>query len=744
MARTKITSTQLPRGTRKNLETSKLSKHLDSVNDLLADEHFGKYLIVKNSSTEKTKHNRQYMCLDAILEFMSLDSKNLGPLQGQKKRGISDIHLLSRFPQHYNFIQNTVFTLIKPYTHRATAGSLMKGFGHFLEVLKYIDWVTLEIISGSHLKAIEKDAKANDYEKTKLTDCTTFLRAVISHYSKDLKVPNYSKYAKKKKSSNNISLAVSWQCDVYACKELDETMKVVNEYKEWMKELKKMQEQFSQEELNKHGGLFSLNNLIFTYFDNIDNIGKQSGSTNRVIMRAAKSLYGINLQVWKYTRGRTIEDRRKEIALRAKSKGGINITINDERMFAIWYKIAVPSYPFQKDFLPQYSFIQKSIKDWKHKASKKCKFTVEVFNRRIYPDLQVVYPMYLLSVCRSGLNQQPIKDWHVWKDGQGNYHLGEDSGMGRIVDGYKGRGNSIQSTALDKQQCKYADFWCEYAKPMLEYSKDDHFFQHVENNTSNEDIVEVSRIDSTSFKSMFNGKAHFFYRNNIQDTIYLNDGQSKERRLYTIKHEKIRKIKNLSEYLEGKVQWERQYGLGHKDPNTEIIYQQTVEFKGLQQHRISTTMNELVDFFKGNLTAEDKPKLKILSGPLSNCKNPFEPTYMGAKDLRDEHVCINWSKCLTKCDKSQPVKNIHGPNIMAWQIVMEELRTMYSNDEWDRLFLIDSMAATAALSSFDFINDEKILCENKAKQPGRIAFIRREVLNSKSSRKLSLEEIYND
>ncbi|MCD6258716.1 MAG: hypothetical protein J7J31_03825 [Helicobacteraceae bacterium] len=735
MARTKTTSIQLPRGAKKSNEMSKLSNHFDNVNSLLANEHYGKYLIVQNSKSDPRSHNRQYFCFDSMIEFISVAGNN-GLINSQKERGITNVHLLSRFPQHSKFIRDSIFTFIEPFTPRADTGNLLKGFGHFLMVLNNINWETLESINGNHLKMIEQDAKKNDYSKSTLENCTRFCNKLVSVYDKNLKVPKYTKYASVTNSKNELSLAVSWQCDIYACEELDGIMHLVNEYEEWMNELKAMQEIFSKEELSLHGGLFTLKNLIYTYFDNIDQFGRVSGPPNRVIRSAAYCLYGIKLNEWKNSRRCT----EHEVSLRKKGEGGLNISIQDERMFAIWHKVIAPEYPFVSDILPQYSFVQKNLGEWRRHVSKKFRFSLRVFDSRVYPDLRAIYPLYLLSLCRSGLNQQPVKDWRIWKDEDGGYHLGENSGMGRIVDGFKGRGNTIQSTALDHQQCKYVDFWCKYAKPLFNNCDNNYFFTFGNNNAPRTGKIEINAIDTSALRSMFYSKTHFFYQHNITDRVYQNDGTYKEKRLYSINHEKIRKVKNLSAYLEGKEQWERQFRLGHKDAKTEITYQKAREFQGSKQHRISITMNELLAFFKDKSSVKENPKFEIFTGPLSNCINPSEPDYIGVKKLRDGDVCVNWRKCLTKCSQSDVVKEIHGPNIMAWQNVMEELRSLYPNEEWEKFFLLDNMAAEAALEMCKFTNEERIECELKAKQSGRVAFIRKEVLNSQRVRRLSLKE----
>lgn len=743
MGKTKTATTKLPRGSLKPQSSNRARQHFDTVNPLLAEDHYGKYLIVKNDHSGKEKHNRFYLCHAAIVEFfeaskaMSLVVKNL------KDNGISSTHLISLFPEQKDMIITTLYAFIDKGSPRSLVVKLLMGFSHLLMVLKKfkITLTSLNEIDGNILKALVKDAKNNEYSRHSLKSCSQFLRQVRSYYGKEFEVPNLQQYgAVMNEAKEELSLEVSWQLDLYACKELDETINLVEEYKKWIRDLEEIQAPFTCEELDHHGGIFTLKNLIYSYFENIDLLGKKSAKHNQIIRKIALSLYDIELRVWKYQRGKSKQDIGMETMLREQSKGGINITIQNERMFAIWHKVIAPDYPHVKAMLPRYSFLHKSLDHWRYMLTQRSFIDLNRFRRRIYPIKETIYPLYLLSLCRSGLNQQPIKDWRVWKNQQGKYHLGEDSGMGRLVDGFKGRGNTMQTTALDKQHTRYVDFFCDYLAPLYEHSMDDHFFQYLANK-GHESHSKIQTWNGLALATMFLGKHHFFYKHSIMDTEILPDGTYQHKRIYTIEHEQIRKVKNLSEYLRGKKDWERQYELGHKNIETSISYEQTVDFENEKQHRIAKSLNTLLDFIKGRVSEQENPKLKVFNGPLAHCQDPFKPDYEGAK-LRDGDVCTNWRKCLSGCSQCQPVKSIHGPNIMAWRIIMKELRSVYTDpQEWERMFLIDDQVAEATLEACHFTKEEQEECEKSANETGRLNFIRREVLNSQTSRRLSQEEL---
>lgn len=747
MGKTKTTSIKLPRGSSGPQSPNRIRKHFDTVNPLLAEEHYGKYLLVTNDLSRKVEHNRQYLHHEAMLEFLVASEVNPSLVEIQRRNNIGSSNLISLFPEQQDLIVATLYALIDEGSSRSSVQSLLEGFRHLLMVFKKLN-TTLTYISeidGVILNSLVKDAKANAYYKHSLKYCGQFLHLVRTRYGKDFEVPTLQKYgALNTSEKQEISLAVSWQLDIYACKELDEIIRLVQEYKEWMYELEAIQASFTQKELNQHGGIFTLKNLIFTYFENIDLHGSSSGSINEIIQKVARALYCVEIKIWKEYTKATIAEQKEIASLKKQGEGGFNITIQDERMFAIWHKVIAPNFPFDTALLPQYAFLSKSLQKWKDVQANGSDFTIKQFNRRIYPSKEDIYPLYLLSLCRSGLNQQPIKEWHIWKDEQGKYRLGEDSGMGRLVDGFKSRGNTIQTTALDKQHCRYIDFFCAYLTPLFEYSDDEHFFQYIAHQGSKNSQSKIKIWNRHSIINNFTGTNHFFYKHAIEDTKILSDGTYQQKRIYMINHEQIRKVRNLSEYLQGKVDWERQYGLGHKKIETGISYEQTVGFKDIKQHRIAMTLNQLLDFIKGKVSQQENPKFKVFNGPLANCQNPFEPDYIGSKPLHNGDVCTNWRKCLGGCSQCQPVKSVHGPNIMAWRIVMEELRSIYTDlQEWERMFLFDDQVAKATLEACHFTKEELAECQQKANEPERLDFIRREVLNSQRSRRLSQEERQN-
>ena len=736
------TSATMPKGYTKSSSPIQHRLHFDTVNPILAEEHYGKYLIGKHTkkTIEAKVDHRIYLCYDSKIEQLRTERKSEALM---KVHGISSIYLLTHFPQHEQWLKKE----LPPMTQDLSIEKInivLRSIHFILSILEehHITLSSLEQIKPEHIEIIKKDAKNGTYSLGKLKDCSETLKLIKSYFNKSYTVPNLRTYAVKSEDKTELSLEVTWQLDHFACKELDETIALIKEYQGWMKELKDMQTPFTQDEIDFHGGLFTLKNLIFTYFDNIVRTTKV-GQKNYMIRAAAKALYGIELKVYKNHSKATKQEREAIARLKEQGKGGINITIEDERMFAMWLKAIAPKFPYDKSVPKRYQFIGDNLDTWRKGQSKKEPIDLSRLNRRIFVSINELYPLYLLSLCRSGLNQQPVKDWKVLKDKKGIRHFGEESGMGRLVDGFKGRGNSIQTTSLDKEHAKYIDFFIEHQSELYEKSQYDNLFQYFNNQgNKSKQTEEWSVLTYTTLRNIKQSE-NFFTRNEIIDTVLTADGEYIKKRIEWIDHNQIRKVKNLSEFLQGKKDWERQFNKGHKDKATEDYYRNS-QFKSNQDHRIAKTLNQLTEFAKNRASQKDNPKFKVFTKtPFTNCSNPFEPNYDGAKPMKDGDVCANWAKCLSGCSQSKPVKAVHAPNIMAWINVMEELKNnIYTSaEEWESKFMIEHAVAKSTLEGFHITHEEKDLFEKKALEPRRLDFMRAVVLNSKRSVKATEEAI---
>lgn len=727
---TKTSSTKMPRGSAEFLSIEKVRPHLDTVYPHFAEKHYRKYLIVTNDKYNKQPHSRLYLCYQSQIELMQTYADDaLIKMQSN----VAQHNMFTRFPDRKDLTWSILIAIIDQGTSRQSALSLIKALGLLYKIFdeENIQFNDMNELSGPHIDVIKKHVQNNGkYLKSSLSDLSLMLRMIIINIQETFLVPDIRQYGTvgSKGIGKTPTHSITWQLDLYAEQAIESLIIRVKKYREWMNEL------------NTIGNLFSLQNLAYTFFENLDKIGSGAGGANIRIRKLAIHLYGVELQCWENYQKIKKHEKVREIELRKLGKNGINITIRDERMFAMWHKVIAPNYPHDKQILSQYAFLFKiSLEAWRGNISKAIGINRIIFDTMIYPSFDELYPLYLLVLCRTGVNQGVAQDWRIWKDESDKYHLGIDSGMGRLVDGTKGRGNTEQTVALDRQIRRYVDFYTQWLTPIFEHSGNKHFFQCISNGSKSGKIY--THIDPMTLAQKANRKQGTFYHiYPIIDEVVMPDGTHYEERVMWIKHHKIRKIKNLSDYLSGKDQYKRKMELGHKDLDTEYIYQQTVDFEDVKTHQIATAQNHFLDVVKGNADIENNPRLKIFTTPMSNCKNPKNPTYVGSKKLHSNDVCTNWRKCLTDCEQCEVIAKIHGPIIVAWRDCMDEMREIYTTTElWDRKFYYDYQAAVSTLEGFN--TDIMEVCEKKALE--YTDFVRRHILNSKRARKLNQEELLN-
>ncbi len=726
--KTKTASSKMPRGVAEFLSNEPVRPHFDSVYSHFAEEHYGKYLIVANNKGDKQPHNRFYLCHESMIELMgTYTSKKVSKLQ----LGTAKHHTFTRFSDKKELTWNILSVVTDSSMSRQTAKIIISSLSLLYEIFCHenIEFNDMNELSGSYIDEIVKHVQGKGtYLKSNLQYLAQLLRLIEANIKETFTVPDLRQYGiSGSRGVGTIpTLAIQWQLDIYAEQAIETHIKRVKQYQQWMKELDEI------------GELFSLKNLAYTFFNNLDIMKSGAGAANIKIRKLAFNLHGIELRCWKSHCHMNKYEREREAELRNIGEGGINIAINDERMFAMWHKVILPNYPYENEILSQYACISENLEFWRANMSTKVGTSRTAFDAMIYPSYDEIYPLYLMVLCRTGINQGVVQDWRILKNENEKYCMGIDSGMGRLVDGDKGRGNTEQTAALDRQLRRYVDFFTKWMTPLFDHSQDDHFFQNINIGYRHKNAF-YSIIDSYILSSKKNRKQDTFYHTfPIMDEVILPDGKRLEKRVTWIHHDKIRKIKNLSEYLEGKDQYIRKMERGHKNLETEYIYQQSVDFDEVKGHQIAMAQYKAVDVFMGKVDVEANPKLKIFTTPMSNCKNSKNPTYIGVKELHNNDVCTNWSKCLTSCDQSEVIAKTHGPVIVAWRNCMDDMHGLYPTDElWERVFYYDYQAAISTLESFS--PDIVKVCEEKASKYAD--FVRRHVLNSRHSRKLTQKEL---
>lgn len=725
----KTTSNELPRGYKQFLNDEPKKPHFDDVYSLLAQKHYGKYLIIINKLSNTQPHSRLYLCHDSMLELMK--SYASSTMVSQQK-DVPSFCLFTLFPKKIDLTWVILSKIFDNKIDRYKGNNLCGALGKLYEIYEKenIPLNNIDEFSELHVLAIEKHVKKyGGYNAKNLRYLTELLKIMVVKFNLNVRWPNLTKYGAKINRGTGVipTLSITWQLDYFAELSINSLIKKVKQYQLWMKELKEI------------GELFSMKNLAYTFFENIDTFGRSSGGKNFIIRKLAQQLFNVELQCWKSHFHIKEDEQKAKNKLRKLGTNGININITGERMYAMWHKTIAENYPFEMKISDKYSFINKNgISSWGSSKNYNDSFNTETVHTAISPSFDQIYPLYLLVLCRTGMNPGVIQDWRVYQNEKGIYKLGVDSAMGRIVDGHKGRGNSEQTAVLDRQLCKFVDFYTEWLTPLFNYSKDNHFFQYMNLGKKNNLYTILNSINLSAKRKRKQGSFYHMYP--IKDEIILTNGKQVEEQVMWIQHDKLRQVKNLSEYLDQKNQYIRKMQLGHKNLDTEYIYQQSVEFQDIKGHQIALAQNQFLQVAKGEANLEETPRLKIFSTPMANCKNPHSPTYQGVKKLHKHDVCTNWRKCLTECDQSDVVDKIHGPVIMAWKTCMDDIRKEYQTIElWEREFFSDYQAALTTLEGFE----PDILKFCKKESLKYTHFVKGHILNSRHSRNIVMQEQVN-
>lgn len=697
----RIKKITLPNGFANLRGENKVQTHFDYADQLLAKEHYGKYLVVKNAKSDFTIGNRLYLCRDSLKEYLSFigDKTRLVKIKDQP----SHTQILTSHKEYKNLIIDVLWKVLKADKSRKVAIALVTGFNLVLEMLKINEYIpsVLEEFDAKHFDIVKQEVSANLYNDSQIKCISRFISAISQHSEKNLPLLRLGQYRSGFNNNEAISSSIVFQLDFYAQKDIDETVKRATEYNIWMKELEAIE-------------LFSLSNLAHTFYGNIENLGgDKASSLNSPINRIAQLLHNEDLRCWSYRKRGIIKYENEERKERHRElleigKSGININICTEKMLAMWHKTLAPNYPYEGIAEPFIGIWKTGdIYRWLYHQTKKLGTTVSEFESRIFPSSDEIYFFYLFFLIRSGLNQETLKSWKVKIDEFGQYYVGEKSGFGLLFDGEKNRVGKIQSTIFQKSSIeeKNLNFLVKWLEPLYKRSKNVYLFQYINKNCIETFFTRRLITNQQDIK--------FYKKHNVIKETWIEDKCTQER-IRKINHQGIRPAKNFSDYLRGFEAWKRQRNLGHKNAETEHRhYRNSLEWRRMDNLKIAAVQNTIIRYFKGEITSDDDKKLTVFEVPMANCKNPFNPTYEGAPELKEDETCSNWRKCLTGCEQCKVIPRIHGPVIMAWKKCMDGYKKKFLKDEdWMKEFSLDYEAAKSVLKYFK--KEDISYCKNEA------------------------------
>lgn len=659
----------------------------DKTDTLLSREHIGYYITGKSSF--EYLNSRIYLCFDKQKEYYFARKQRKEKFFYSTPK-LSEKHLFTHFPEYEYLIKEILNNMFILDVNKDTLEKIIKGAYHFFKSLKS-KGIILNSINDTNDEIQVKVCKELDNNLASITTKTNLRKffSFLEKFVKNFKSISFNNMLYKQIKA--LPSSVVYQLDYFSRIELNEIINKVNEYDNWMEELKTME-------------LFSIENLAKTYYERLDKLGNSSNSLNRVYNKIAINLYNINLNSWSTKNGNIIKYQNQEQEMIHKklieiSKQGINIELNNEKMFAFWHKTLFPNYPFSKEIDDKYKFIYPSRGCFVSFANRSIvDLKIKKFYERIFPTANQIYPLILILMIREGVNAEVLRSWRVNKNKCGNYEIGDMTPISLNIKGSKERSNSIIEVVIqkDSEQKKYIDFFLKWLKPIYEYTGNYAFFQYIGGvNLSKQCIWNKKDFFSTIEVSPYS----FYKKYNIFDTDNI--------RLNSIAHNRLRPYSNYADYLRGYTEFERQYKKNHKNINTQIHYENNTEWSNQKRYKIAKTQDLLVSLFKGKVIRNEIVSNLFTPGLFADCSNPKEPTYYGSNILKSNERCINWKKCLTECDKAYVIPKIHGKVIYAWIRYMEKQKSIFIRvSDWEKEYLLDYYAAMSVFN--DFSDEEKV------------------------------------
>lgn len=700
-----------------DLTENKLSKndtrvHFDREDDLLAEEHYGYYLMSTPTSAGGGNINRVYLSSKHREEY--IDKKRNG------KKTKTPQGALYLFNNHFNYLSLIKNTIDIIFTERLMNGQTRKyinGFNIFLDSLRvrrrHIEsFNEIGLSDVNHI--IEYIESLRTFRKEDYWAITYFLHqsSLINSFVKNkLEEIKETIDAEKENNGSNLALpsSVIYQLGYHIKIEFEELKVIADNKQKWLAEY-------------SNGSYMSKENILKTMFDYLED---ESIKNQRQTLLLSLLLYKLKIDFntdigdficipvnkvrmyGKIKRKQYFDEYNK---YKEMSDSGTNLLSENKEKFSLYWLIEIfPDYPYVKEPCEQYSKIVKNMDAFKQVIRNTLNIDNKKVDKYVFPMLADVYPMYLYTLIQVGANQENIQDIRTFIDGDGNIKiLGDDLGLFTVVDTLKKRANKEISITIqnDSMLYKYFSTYMTLYSDVYKRSKANHLFQYVKPNPRY-NKQPIKAYDRPSTMCVLKSPESFYEKYEIFDI----DGT----RIKILDHRLIRKSHTYQDYLKGKGEFERQQRKNHDSGITTKKYyeNQNIEWREVNRHKIALAQNLVVGIFKGEITREEHKTAKLFYGPLADCKDNKNPSYDNAPVMKDNEFCTDWTKCLI-CNKSKVITKIHGPLIYAWIDYMEQQRKeeFLRDADWEKEFKLDHYAAKDAVSHFT--EEEKAYC-NKEK-----------------------------
>ncbi|UTJ07104.1 hypothetical protein [Arcobacter roscoffensis] len=671
--------------------------HFDTQESLLAKEHYGFYLIGTLTRATSNYDPRIYLSYNHKVKYFKEKSKKQASFKKQIRRSL--VEVFDGNEDYMSLIKDFINKKLWDKTYKRTKiKHIIIGLSLFIKHLKSINKIYL---SFEEINKIDLDLIYSDHKKSGLNTIRSLdmffgelgipiNQILISKRNMNLPI---RKLGKKLDYSISSSLVFQFEKNIKDC--FVKTKVIVNEYWDWIEEFNSV-------------SFITDDDLLRTLFDFLEEYPNRRNNIY-VQLLSLKLLSDFNMDVdfLFYTKSeiktklnaeqiRNLEIKKME--LKEKSLKGKNINIKNKKYAFYWLREIFPKYPFDNTISDKYKNLTQSelplVRSW---IRKHFDVALKDLDDKMYPQNNDIYPLYLLLLIKTGVNQEVLKNWKVKRNTNGLYSpVCDELDLFTIIDGTKERSNSKISVVLpnDSLVKKYLDFYIKWATPIYMHSESNKLFQYA--NNSGGISKKYQEIGNGFLTNIKNSPTSFF---KVYEIIGIN-----RERLNEIDHTQIRKSHNYQDFLRGKSEYERQLKKNHKSNDTTKIHYEDQNFEWVQskKHKIALTQNLIVGIFKGEITREEHKTANLfVVGPMSDCKNNRMPTFENTPVLKENEFCIDWTKCLSGCDKSCVIPKVHGPVIFSWINYMDEQRNDFVREQdWEKEYFIDYQSAQNTITHF--------------------------------------------
>lgn len=695
--------------------------HLDRENPVLAEEHYGYYIMTTLTEAHLSLNPRVYLSFKHKEEYhkekvrLGYSAYNRAPMKTNRE-------LLDRESVYLALIRSVLNKIFKRKMNHVKTTCILAALSFFIDWLQSEKRVILDVSDVSSNDSImtyeylKKLKNIKNINVPQLVSCLDrfFLTLGVSHpKNTQLKKDINNRRKKSSKVSSGIKAipsSIIYQLETCIKKEYEEFKKYYLEYVQWQKE-------YSSD------SFMSQENLLKTLFDCNENTEQTKNITfMQLLIITLRCNYGIDASIVPYTKSRLAqmsdagykEWKERVSQLKELSLKGENIDLKNEKYALYWHLQIYPLYPHSKNINKEFEKFKGSrFKDIRSWIGKYFNVSLKSIDKKMYPSVNELYPLYLLLLIKTGANQEVIKDIRVKKNENGNYSLhADDLGFFTVLDIVKHKSNTNITLALKNSSIekKYLDLYIDKFQDVYKNSDDTKALQYVNTNGGISKLYQV--VKSAFLKNAMLSPTSFYKKYEIFDL----DGN----RIESIDHRSFRKSHNYQEYLKGKQEFERQIKKTHKSGETTKMYYENQNFEWVEskKHKIALSQNLIVGIFKGEIRREDHKTAELFTGPVADCKDNKNPTFDNALVLSENEFCTDWSKCLTMCDKSYVIPKIHGPVIFAWIEYIEKQKEDFIREkDWEKEYGIDYQSAKSTIKHFT--DEEKSHClEEKHKHSG--------------------------